>query len=120
MWISKHMPSSVKSVRVGKEIFIGAHYGLDPASGNLVDGSVTDEATACIKNLFQTLQDEDVNPKDVVVCRVYITETSIHDVYDPIYHDLFPDNPPARVTVTVGALPGGARIAIEAEAVTDD
>lgn len=114
------MPSSVKSVRVGKEIFIGAHCGLDPHSGNLFDGSVADEATVCIKNLLQTLQDEDVNPKDVVLCRVYITDTFIHDVYDPIYHDLFPDNPPARLTVVVSALPGGARIAIDAEAVTDD
>jgi len=49
---------------------------------------------------------------DVVQGSVFLTDVDDYDAMNSVYGEYFPEDPPARTTVAVSALPGDARVEI--------
>lgn len=109
-------PYSV-AVRTGNLIFTAGQIGLDPATGNLVPGGVDEQTRQVLTNLQHVLADAGSGLERVVKTTVFLKNMTDFPIMNSIYAEYFPDNPPARSTVAVAALPKGALVEIETVAV---
>ena len=104
-------PYSV-GVRSGDHVFLSGQTGVDPATGQLAEG-VTAQAEQIFKGLARVLAAAGLSLGDAVKCNVYLTDIGDFQAMNAVYARQFEAPYPARTTVAVAALPGGARIEIE-------
>ena len=98
-------------------LFCSGQVGLDPASGELVDGGVEVQCERALKNLGAVLDAGGCSLADVVKTTVFLADIGDFANVNATYARFFPDPPPARSTFAVAGLPKHARIEIEAVAV---
>jgi 2-iminobutanoate/2-iminopropanoate deaminase len=109
-------PLSVYSqaIQSGSLLFLAGQIPLDPATGELVSGSIALETERIMQNLSAVLSAAGASLKNVVKTTVYLTNMGDFGEFNEAYARHFPSAPPARTTVAVAALPKGVRIEIEA------
>jgi len=102
-------------VGVGGTVYLAGQIGLDPVSGQLVEGGTQAQAKRVMENLGAVLKEAGLGYGDVVKTTIYMTDLAEFAVVNDIYGTYFPAGgvPPARSTVQVAALPRGARIEID-------
>jgi 2-iminobutanoate/2-iminopropanoate deaminase len=102
------------AVRAGGFLFLSGQTPLDPATGELVQGSVGDQTRQCLKNLEAVCAAAGASLRDAVRCGIFVTDMGTFKEVNEVYATFFGDPPPARSTVGVAALPVGAQVEIEA------
>ena len=94
-------------------VFCSGQLGMDPATGQLVDG-IANQAERAMLNLEAVLAAAGASLADVVKTTIFLSDlanfAAVNDVYAG--HVIAPA--PARSTVQVAALPRGALVEIEA------
>ena len=98
-------------------IYCSGQVGLDPASGQLVEGDVQAQAQRALQNLSAVLEAAGSSLANVVKTTVFLTNMGNFAAMNEVYATFFGDEPPARSTVAVAELPKGAQVEIEAIAV---
>jgi 2-iminobutanoate/2-iminopropanoate deaminase len=96
-------------------LFCSGQVPLDPATGELIEGSVGDQTRRCLDNLTAVCSAAGAQLSDAVRLTVYAADlpgdwAEINDAYG----SYFADDPPARAAIGVAALPKGARVEIDA------
>jgi len=104
------------AIRVGDFVYTSGQLGLDPASGNLVEGGVEAETRQALENLKAVLEAAGAGLKDVVKTTVFLRDMGDFAKMNAIYAGFFIEKPPARSAVQVAALPKGGAVEIEAVA----
>ena len=107
----------VQAVDVGAAVYCAGQIGLDPQTGRLVEGGLAAQITRVVENLRAVLGATGLDLSHVVKTTVYLVDLSQGPVMNDIYSRLFAAPYPARATVQVSALPGGALVEIDAIAV---
>ena len=103
------------AVRVGKTLYVSGQIALDPATGNLKNGSIEEETAQVLDNLEAVLKASGYAMGHVVSATVYLTDMKNYGAMNAVYGKRFPEGKfPARVAVQVSALPRGANIEISA------
>jgi 2-iminobutanoate/2-iminopropanoate deaminase len=98
----------------GGLIFTAGQVGLDPATGQLVEGDVQVQARRALENLRGVLEAAGASFADVVKTTVFLTTMDNFTALNEAYGEFFTDGPPpARSTVAVAGLPRGALVEIE-------
>jgi 2-iminobutanoate/2-iminopropanoate deaminase len=108
-----------QAVRAGSMVFCAGQIPLDPKSGQIVSSDVADQARRVLDNLQAVLKADHLSFAHVVKTTVFLTDLADSQTVNDIYATYFKDQPPARSTIQVSALPKGARVEIEAIAVAD-
>ncbi|GAB4531916.1 MAG: RidA family protein [Anaerolineae bacterium] len=103
-----------QAVRVGDFVFTAGQIPLDPATGQMVEGGIEAQTRQVLANLSAILEAAGASLSNVVKTTVFLADMGEFKAMNGVYAGFFPDEPPARSTVQVGALPLGARIEIEA------
>jgi 2-iminobutanoate/2-iminopropanoate deaminase len=106
-----------QAIAAGDLVFCAGQVGLDPTTGELVDGGVEAQAERCLKNLEAVLDAAGLTFADVAKTTVFLAEIGDFGAVNAVYGRYMPEPPPARSTFAVAALPRGARVEIEAIAV---
>jgi 2-iminobutanoate/2-iminopropanoate deaminase len=107
-----------QAVRIGQgPIFLSGQIPLDPATGALVEGDITAQTERVMLNLKNVLAAAGCGFEHVVRCGIFLTDLNDFAKVNEVYGRYFLENPPARSTVQVSALPKGARVEIDAVAV---
>jgi 2-iminobutanoate/2-iminopropanoate deaminase len=109
-------PYSV-AIRAGMFIFSSGQLGLDPQSGNLVPGGIEAETRQALTNILHVLEDAGSGIHAVVKTTVFLKDMTDFSKMNAVYAEFFLENPPARSTVQVAALPKGGSVEIEAVAI---
>jgi 2-iminobutanoate/2-iminopropanoate deaminase len=102
------------AVRVGDLLFCSGQIPLDPRTGELVGGTVADQAGRCLENLAAVCQAAGATLGDAVRLTVYTTEMASFKAINEVYESFFESDPPARVAIGVAELPRGAKVEIDA------
>jgi 2-iminobutanoate/2-iminopropanoate deaminase len=108
--------SQAIAVRAGQLLFLSGQIPLDPASGELVKGTIEEETGQVMRNLAAVLAAGGAGFQHVVKATIYLTDLSDFARVNEVYGAHFKSSPPARSTVQVAALPRGARVEIDAVA----
>ena len=119
---SKHAPAALgpysQAIRAGDTVYLSGQIGLDPATGNLVEGFEA-QARQVFKNLRAVAQAAGGELDHVVKLTLLLADLNDFAAVNEIMAGFFSAPYPARATYQVAALPRGARIEVEAVLVTD-
>jgi 2-iminobutanoate/2-iminopropanoate deaminase len=94
-------------------LFCSGQTPIDPASGQLVQGSVAVQTERVLDNLESVLRAADMTFANVVKTTVFLTDMGDFEVMNAVYEKRFTGVLPARSTVQVAGLPRGARVEVE-------
>src|SRR6266850_3990198 len=101
------------AVRIGDLLFCAGQIPLDPASGNLVSGDIKVQTERVLENVKAILEDQKLTFGNVVKSTVFLTDLANFAGMNEVYAGYFTADFPARSTIQVAALPGGANVEIE-------
>jgi len=102
------------AVIAGGLLWCSGQIPLDPASGELVGGDAAAQARRCLENLAAVCEAAGTSLARAVRMTIYMTDLGAFGEVNAVYGAFFPQDPPARVTVGVAALPRGASVEIDA------
>jgi len=115
---SVHAPKPIgpytQAMRAGDFVFLSGQIGIDPAEGKITASDVAGQAAQALKNIRAILTAAGLTPEHVVKTTIFLTDMNDFAAVNDVYGKFFEDDPPARSTVAVAALPMGARVEIEA------
>lgn len=108
---SSRLPYSA-AVKSGEHVFFSGKIGATSETREMTEGRVAAE-TRNIMEAFQALFDEmGMSYEDVVKGVVYLDDIEDYGEMNGVYGEYFPNDPPARVALSVDKLPGNAAIEI--------
>jgi 2-iminobutanoate/2-iminopropanoate deaminase len=101
-----------QAIAAGEFVFCAGQVGLDPATGQLVDGFEA-QVERALDNIGAVLAAAGLSFADVVKSTCFLVDLADFQVFNEHYGRRFGDPPPARSTFAVAGLPRGARVEIE-------
>jgi 2-iminobutanoate/2-iminopropanoate deaminase len=105
-----------QAIRSGDLLFASGQVGLDPATGQIVAGGITEQTVRVLENVKAVLVEAGLDFKNVVKTTVYLKSMGDFAAMNEVYARYFaPEGvvPPARSTVAVAGLPKDALVEIE-------
>ena len=108
-----------QAVQWGDVVFISGQIPLNPETGVLVDGSLTESTHQVMKNIGSLLNEANLSFDDIVKCTIFLKDLENFNEVNKIYATYFRSTPPARETVEVSKLPMDVEIEISCIAVQD-
>jgi len=106
-----------QAVLTGNMLFISGQIPIDPATNQLITGSIGDEARQVMKNLDALLSASGLSFESVVKATIFLSDMSHFAEVNEIYGSYFISNFPARETVAVLGLPKNVNVEISMIAV---
>lgn len=101
----------------GRTVYCSGQIALDPATGQLIKGGVTEQTRRVLENLTAVLKAAGGGLGSVVKTTVFLADMADFAPMNEVYAAYFAEPYPARSTVAAAGLPRGARVEIEAVAV---
>lgn len=115
---SLHAPRAIgpysQAVESGGFVFTSTVLPIDPVTGEIYNGDVAVQTELILHNLENILKEAGCSLKDVVKTTVYMTDLTRFAEMNAAYEAFFKEDPPARATVQVAALPKGSVVSIDA------
>jgi len=105
-----------QAVRVGDMVFASGQVALDPATGQLVEGGVTEQTVRVLENVKAVLAEAGLDLMHVVKTTVFLKSMGDFAAMNAVYESYLAAAgtvPPARSTVAVAGLPKDALVEIE-------
>ena len=109
-----------QAIRSDNFIFCSGQIPLDPKSGEMVADDIGAQTRRVLDNISGVLKSEGLSLGDVLKTTIFLTDLADFQTVNEIYGSYSKNQPPARSTVQVSALPKGAKIEIEAIAAAND
>ena len=106
-------------IRTGCFMFLSGQLGLIPGTGKFAGDDIESQTRQALTNISNALADNGADLSDVVKTTVFLQDMAYFSSMNEVYSRHFGDNPPARTTVAVAALPLGALVEIEAVALLE-
>ena len=106
-----------QAIQVGNMLFASGQLGIDPATGNFVEGAVKEQTAQAFKNVKAILAEAGLDISDVVKTTVFLADMGDFGAMNEVYASQFEGAFPARSAVAVKALPKDALVEIECIAV---
>jgi 2-iminobutanoate/2-iminopropanoate deaminase len=100
----------------GNTLYVAGQQGPD-AHGKVTGTDIAFQTTNAIAAVEKVVKEAGFQMTDIVSVTVYVTDLNDVEKMNEVYKQLMPDPKPARATVQVAGLIGGAKIEISAIAV---
>jgi 2-iminobutanoate/2-iminopropanoate deaminase len=107
-----------QAIRVGELVFVSGQLGLRAGESAMCGEGIEEQTRQALTNVKTILEAAGSGIDKLVKTTVYLTDLADFAAMNAVYAEFAGDIPPARATVQVAALPSGARVEIEAIAVT--
>jgi 2-iminobutanoate/2-iminopropanoate deaminase len=101
-------------VRTNCFIFTAGQLGIIPETGNIIEGGIENETRQALQNIQHILEEAGSSLNLIVKTTVFLRDMAEFSRMNTVYAEFFTENPPARSTVQVAALPKGGAVEIEA------
>jgi 2-iminobutanoate/2-iminopropanoate deaminase len=107
-----------QAIKANGFVFASGQIPIIPETGEFVAGGITEQTEQAIKNLSRVLEAAGSGLDRVVKTTVFLADMEEFVAMNEVYGKYFSDEPPARATVEASGLPRGARVEIEAIALS--
>ncbi len=99
-------------------VFVSGQLGLRPGESEMVGEGIEEQTEQVFANLRSILEEAGSSLERLVKTTVYLADLGDFAAMNKVYARHVGEEPPARATVEVAALPSGAKVEIEAIATT--
>ena len=103
-----------QAVKTGNLIFISGQIPLDPKTGDIVDGSIEDQANQVLDNIKSICEAAGHGLEDIVKITIFLTDLGNFATVNEVMKNYFKEPYPERATVEISGLPLGVSVEIEA------
>jgi 2-iminobutanoate/2-iminopropanoate deaminase len=103
-----------QAIAAGPFVFCSGQIPLEPETGKLITGDISNQTKRVLENIAAVLHAGGLGMEHVVKTTVFLTDLANFGEMNEVYAGYFPNDPPARSTIQVAALPKGANVEIEA------
>jgi len=107
-----------QAITAGGFVFVSGQIPLDPTTGQIVPGGITEQTQQVLQNLGAILTAAGRSYADVVKTTVYLADMSEFATMNAVYATYFAAPYPARATVQAARLPRDVKVEIDLIAVT--
>lgn len=108
-----------QAIRVDGFVYTAGQVPIEPKTGELVAGGITQQTRRVLENLKAVLEASGSTLDRVVKATVFLKNMADFPAMNEVYGEYFGDAKPARSTVAVAELPKGALVEIDLVALTD-
>jgi len=112
-----HGPKAIgpysQAIKASGLIFISGQVPFNPATGQLIEGGIAQQAERVLENLRGIVEAAGSSMQKAVKVTVYLKDMNEFAAMNEVYAKYFPSAPPARSTVEVARLPRDVRIEID-------
>ena len=105
-----------QAIRAGDLVFVSGQLALRPDHAEIVSDSIGEQTEQVFANLRAILEHAGSGLDRLVKTTVYLTDLGDFAAMNEVYAKHVGEQPPARATIEVSALPSGAKVEIEAVA----
>lgn len=102
-----------QAVKANGMLFASGQVPLDPATGQIIEGTITQQTERVLNNLKAVLEAAGTSLDRVVKTTVFLADMNDFGEMNETYGRFFEDVAPARSTVEVSRLPKDARVEID-------
>ncbi len=102
-----------QAIKAGGFVFASGQIPLDPATGQLITGTIAEQTERVINNLKAVLEAAGSSLDRVVKTTVFLADMNDFAEMNETYGKFFGEVPPARSTVEAARLPKDARVEID-------
>ncbi|MFW9921326.1 MAG: RidA family protein [Candidatus Thorarchaeota archaeon] len=106
-----------QGIKANGFVFCSGQIPIDPATGELVSGSITEQTKQSLANVKGVIEAAGSSLGKVVKVTVFLKDMNDFAEMNAEYAKWFTEKPPARAAVEVARLPKDVRVEIEAIAV---
>ncbi len=106
-----------QAVEVKGMLFISGQVAINPETGKVVEGGITEQTEQVMKNIGAILQEAGYDFSDVIKSTCLLSDMADFAAMNAVYGKYYPENPPARAAFAVKELPLGVLVEIETIAV---
>lgn len=107
-------------IKIGNFVYTAGQLGIDPATGDFIEGGVEAETRQALQNLKAVLEAAGTSLENVIKTTVFLRDMNDFAAMNAVYAQFFTANYPARSAVQVARLPKDGAVEIEAVAVVVD
>ena len=106
-----------QAVEANGTLYISGQVPIDPVTGKLVEGGITEQTTQALKNIRAILLAAGYTMDNVVKSTCLLSDMSDFKAMNEVYAQFYTSDQPARAAFAVKGLPLGALVEIETVAV---
>lgn len=106
-----------QAILTGNTLYISGQVSIDPATGKLVEGDITDQTEQVMKNIGAILDAAGFGFENVIKSTCLLSDMKNFAAMNAVYGKYYPVDPPARAAFAVKELPLSVLIEIETIAV---
>jgi 2-iminobutanoate/2-iminopropanoate deaminase len=103
-----------QAIVAGPFVFTAGQIPIDPATGELVTGGISEQTERVLRNLENVLAAAGAELRNVIKTTVYLSDMEDFNAMNRVYGRFFEELPPARSAVEVSRLPRNVMVEIEA------
>ena len=107
----------VQANKVGNLIFCSGQLGINPATGEFVEGDVQAQTRQALTNARAIMNEAGLDLNNVIKTTVFLSDMANFAAMNEIYAEFFSEPYPARSAVAVKTLPKNALVEVECIAV---
>lgn len=120
---TKNAPQAIgpysQAIEANGMLFISGQIAINPETGKLVDGNITEQTEQVMKNIEAILKEAGYSFKDVVKSTVLLSDMDNFKAMNEVYGKYYSAEPPARAAFAVKTLPLNVLVEIETIAVKE-
>ena len=102
-----------QAVEINGTLFISGQVPLDPVTGKIIEGGITEQTVQVMKNIGAILKEAGYGFGDVVKSICLLSDMADFKAMNEVYARYYPGSQPARAAFAVKELPLGALVEIE-------
>ena len=91
------------AIVTGDLVFTSGQIGIDPKTGQLVEGGFDAQTEQVFRNLTAVLEAAGSDMEHILKATVFLADMADYNTMNELYHRHFKGDPPARTTVQVAA-----------------
>lgn len=103
-----------QAIRANGLIFVSGQTPIDPATQQLVNGSIGEQTERVLRNIEAILTQAGSSMAKVVRCGVFLKDMNDFTAMNEVYGKFFKSEPPARTTIQAARLPKDCMVEVDA------
>ena len=101
----------------GNTLFVSGQVAIIPATGEADTSSIENETKQVMENIKVIVEEAGMKMSDIVKTSIFLIDMGNFTRMNAVYAGYFPNNPPARETIQVSALPKKVNVEISVIAI---